>query len=65
LAFWDNASASLATQASGPVTAVLGDLRPRNTWQRIELPLLENNPKVTQITTIDAYTGQPTIVFKR
>ena len=63
---WQNISAQYAAGASGSVRAVIGsNLRPGNVWETSELPALINNPKVTQITTIDPATGARKIIFKR
>ncbi|MGF6604823.1 hypothetical protein P3T23_009579 [Paraburkholderia sp. GAS448] len=63
---WQNISAQYAAGASGSVRAVIGsNLRPGNVWETAELPALMNNPKVTQITTIDPATGASKVIFTR
>lgn len=63
---WEEASNVYAEQVSGKIRAVVGnELRSGNIWENIELPKLQANPNVTQITTIDPKTGIETIVFKR
>ncbi|WP_209307154.1 T7SS effector LXG polymorphic toxin [Streptococcus acidominimus] len=63
---WEEASNVYAEQVSGEIRAVVGnELRPGNIWENIELPRLQSNTKVTQITIIDPKTGIGTIIFKR
>ncbi|WFU13041.1 hemagglutinin repeat-containing protein (plasmid) [Rhizobium sp. CB3090] len=63
---WQNISALYAAGASGTVRAVIGSsLRPGNVWETAELPALMNNPKVTQIITIDPATGASKVIFTR
>jgi hypothetical protein len=63
---WDDASLAFAQGAQGDVTAVIGqNLRPGNTWERVELPALMANENVTSITTIDPATGEKTVIFQR
>ncbi|MBC8722452.1 hypothetical protein F6X37_12815 [Paraburkholderia sp. 31.1] len=63
---WQDISAQYAAGASGSVRAVIGsNLRPGNVWETAELPALMNNPKVTQITTIDSATGSSKVIFTR
>jgi hypothetical protein len=63
---WQNVSAQYAAGASGTVRAVIGSsLRPGNVWETAELPALMNNPKVTQIITVDPATGASKVIFTR
>ena len=63
---WDDASAEYAKQASGEVRAIIGtSIRPNSTWERIELPALKSNNKVTKIIIIDPETLIETVIFIR
>ncbi|TCR62902.1 hypothetical protein [Rhizobium sp. BK376] len=63
---WQDISAKYAAGASGTVRAVIGsNLRPGNVWESAELPALIDNPKVTQIITIDPATGASNVIFSR
>ncbi|DAB31193.1 MAG TPA: hypothetical protein CFH79_10540, partial [Sulfurospirillum sp. UBA11407] len=63
---WQDISLSYAQGASGNVKVVLGEkIRPDSIWNTIELPALQQNPKVNQITAIDPKTGVETILYKR
>lgn len=56
--FWEEASGAFAENASGDVRAVVGsDLRPGNVWQTIEIPRLQDNPNVSNISQLDPDTG--------
>lgn len=62
---WSSLSKEYAAGASGEVRVVLGDLRPGNIWEAIELPELRKNPDVTRIVAIDAGTLHETVLFSR
>ncbi len=64
VAWWDNASAEYAENASGRAHVVLGeDLRGQNFFDVTEFGRLMNNPKVTSIELPDLGTGQPFAEF--
>jgi hypothetical protein len=62
---WAAISTELAENASGDVRAYVGDVRAESVWNTYELPTLLNNPNVTSITIIDAYTGRIVQIFER
>lgn len=64
--FWDEAAKAYAENACGTVTAIVGcDVRPDNIWQRVEVPRLTNNPKVTEIIQIDPDSRRSKVIFQR
>jgi len=65
VAAWTKASLEYAQSASGEVTALLGDMRPGSIWLNQELPALLKNPDVSLIKTVNAATGEVTVVFKK
>ena len=66
VAAWENASAEYAREASGTVRAVIGqNVRPDSIWLTKELPVLKDNPNVTEIIQIDPKTLQEIVIFKR
>lgn len=62
---WVEASRRFAEGASGEARVVLGETRPGNSWETVQLPALKANPHVTRIVAIDAETGAETVIFKR
>ena len=63
---WDDISATYADQVSGEIRAVIGkNLRTDNVWERIELPKLKLNSRVTKITTIDPETLLETLIYTK
>lgn len=66
LAKWDQAAGTMAKLAQGVVFAYIGgEKRPDNSFDRLELPLLKANPKVTQIVQVNLLTGAHTTIFPR
>jgi hypothetical protein len=47
---WKHASKLWAERSKGKTTAILGDMRPQNTYNKIEKPALAKNKKVTTHT---------------
>jgi len=47
---WKYASNLWAERSKGKTTAILGNMRPKNTYNRIERPALDKNKKVTKHT---------------
>ncbi len=63
---WGDVSARYASAARGDVHVVLGaSLREGNVWETRELGVLQANPEVTRIVTIDPTTGRMTTIFER
>jgi hypothetical protein len=62
---WVDVSRRFAEGASGEARVVLGQTRPGNIWETVQLPALRANPKVTRIVAIDAATGAETVIFER
>ncbi len=63
---WEALSKEFAQNASGEARVVLGaNVRPNSVWNRIELPELKANTKVTKIIAIDPTTGAETTIFQR
>lgn len=44
---------------------VLGETRPGNIWETVQLPALKANARVTRVVAIDAATGAKTVLFER
>ncbi|WP_157767755.1 hypothetical protein [Actinosynnema pretiosum] len=58
-AVWDSVSASLAQGAKGDVYALVGpSRRVDNVFSMTEFPILQNNPNVDRVFTIDVMTGE-------
>lgn len=62
---WIDASRRFAEGASGEARVVLGETRPGNIWETVQLPALKANPRVTRIVSIDAASGARTTIFER
>jgi len=62
---WESASREYAAGASGTVHAVLGELRPGNIWETVELPTLIANPNVKKIISVDPVSGVERVIFSR
>ncbi|ACU37994.1 hypothetical protein [Actinosynnema mirum] len=58
-AVWDSVSASLAQGAKGDVHVLVGpSRRVDNVFSMTEFPILQNNPNVDRVFTIDVMTGE-------
>jgi len=58
---WEAASHNFAAGAQGNVTVVIGDVvRTKSIWEVTEFPLLQSNPNVTSISSVNAITGAVT-----
>lgn len=62
---WIDASRKFAEGASGEARVVLGQTRPGNIWEKVQLPALKDNPRITRVVAIDAATGRETTIFER
>ncbi|GAA2690874.1 MULTISPECIES: hypothetical protein [Actinosynnema] len=63
-AVWDSVSASLAQGAKGDVYALVGpSRRVDNVFSMTEFPILQNNPNVDRVFTIDVMTGKQTQLY--
>jgi hypothetical protein len=64
--WWDRASLMFARGASGEVRVYYGANRhPLNTFDRVELPALQQNPNVTRVMAIDPATGETSVLWSR
>jgi hypothetical protein len=54
LPVWEAVSRKLAESASGAVEAWVSGASDQSVWNRIELPALMNNPRITSIIIRDA-----------
>lgn len=62
---WVAASRAFAEAASGVARVVLGETRPGNIWEVVQLPALKANPQITEIVAVDVNTGAETTIFER
>ncbi|MFD5830381.1 hypothetical protein ACFWGZ_33295, partial [Lentzea sp. NPDC060358] len=65
-AVWDSVSASLAHGASGDVYVLLGpSRRPDNVFHMTEFPILQQNPNVERVITVDVHTKEETVIYTK
>jgi hypothetical protein len=62
---WIDASRKFAEGASGVARVVLGETRPGNIWETVQLPALEANPRVTKVVAVDPSTNEERTIFER